>query len=166
MTVASICQRDVDVAEPSETVDIAAQRMGTRQVGTLVVLGKGFPIGIVTDRDLCVRVLGQRRDPRQTRVEDVMTPSPRTILESEPIEEALSAMRREGVRRLPVVSSEGRLTGMVSLDDILRRLVVEFGELGKLLGGSGPQKLARDSAPAAKRRAAKGRRGSRARSAR
>ena len=131
MTVGRICQREVDLAERDESVTIAAQRMGARDVGTLVILDDDrCPVGIVTDRDLVVCVLGKKKDPDETLVGEVMSRNPETVSESTSIEDALGRMRDQGVRRLPVVDFEGRLEGMVSLDDILGLIVEEFDELG------------------------------------
>lgn len=139
MTIAQICQHNVDTADASESIQSAAQRMGTRNVGTLLVLGpSGRPAGILTDRDVALRVAGRGRDPYTTRVADVMT----TDLESAPedlsVDEALRRMRSRGVRRLPVVNRSGECVGVVSLDDILAHLVREFGVLGRLLEVSAP----------------------------
>lgn len=139
MTVAKICQRNVDTADALESVQTAAQRMGTRNVGTLVVLhDSGRPAGILTDRDVALRVAARGRDPYTTSVADVMTSELETIPEDLPIEDALRRMRSRGVRRLPVVSANGECIGMVSLDDILAHLAHEFAVLGRLLETSTP----------------------------
>ena len=144
MTLARICRRVVDQAEPDELVRAAAQRMSNRNVGALVVSeGDGVPRGILTDRDLAVRVLATGADPARTRVRDVWTPDPVTIREDAAVEEALSRMRSRGVRRLPVVDDTGRLVGIVSLHDILALLVEDFWELGGLLERTSPDSVAR-----------------------
>lgn len=143
MSVGRICVRSVDLAERMEPVHAAAQRMHARNVGTLVVLSSDkHPIGVVTDRDLAVRVLGNGRDPNLTTVGDVMTPCPRTIHEDTPIEVALQMMRLEKCRRLPVIDAEGKLIGLISVDDILELLIEEFREIGMLLREESPQMLA------------------------
>ena len=69
MSVGSVCVKDVDLAVPKESVQIAAQRMHSRKVGTLVVLGEDRkPIGLITDRDLTVRVLADAKTRRDTRL--------------------------------------------------------------------------------------------------
>jgi CBS domain-containing protein len=108
--------------------------MAERKVGTLVVLNRDDePIGILTDRDLVLRVLAQGKDPRQTHVDEVMTRSPKTVSEATPIEHALALMRAGGFRRLPITGSDGTLTGLVSLDDILSLLAEEFFHVGTLV---------------------------------
>ncbi len=139
MTIGRICQRDVDLANADEPVTAAAKRMRDRHVGTLVVINRDkVPVGLVTDRDLAIRILGDNRDPSTTSVGDIMSQYPRTVSEHTPIEEALAAMRSLGVRRLPVVGSDDRLVGIVSITDFLNLLVEEFRELGGLLDTEAP----------------------------
>ena len=139
MTVETICQRNVDTADALERVQSAAQRMDSRNVGTLIVLdGVRRPIGILTDRDIALRVVGRGRDPFATAVGDVMTAELETVLESVSVEEALKSMRARGVRRLPVTRASGELVGVVTLDDILAHLAQEFAVVGRLLEASQP----------------------------
>ncbi len=80
MCVQRIPVRDADVAHAEETVIAAAQRMHSRKVGTLVVIGElQRPIGLVTDRDLAIRVVARARDLWQTKVREVMTETPCVI---------------------------------------------------------------------------------------
>jgi CBS domain-containing protein len=110
MSVGRICTRDVDVASADESVLAAAKRMRDRNVGTLVVVNDlSRPMGLVSDRDLAVRVVAGERDPARTPVGDVMTGMPATILESSSIESALGHMRTGRFRRLPVVDGSGAL---------------------------------------------------------
>jgi CBS domain-containing protein len=139
MTIGKICNRNVDTADALESVQTAAQRMGTRNVGTLVVLSElRRPIGILTDRDVAVRVVGSGRDPYTTSVEDVMTADLELVREDLPVEDALKRMRSRGVRRLPVVSLAGQCVGILSMDDILSHLAHEFAVLGRLIEVSSP----------------------------
>jgi len=108
--------------------------MSNRSVGTLVVIDdENRPMGILTDRDLAVRVVGRGKDAATTQVADVMSEGVYTVTEDLPIEDALSRMRRETVRRLVVVRDDGSLAGIVSLDDILALLTDELRDIGDLL---------------------------------
>ena len=139
MTIGKICQREVDLANADETVHAAAKRMKERHVGTLIVTNdERVPIGLITDRDLTLRVLGDERDPANTTVGDVMTQHPRTVFDHTPIEEALGLMRSLGVRRLPVVGPTDQLVGIVGFDDFLSLLVEEFRDMGGLLKAQAP----------------------------
>jgi CBS domain-containing protein len=134
MSVGRICTRYVDLADADETVQAAARRMFERQVGTLVILDRANrPVGILTDRDLVLRVVAQGKDPRQTQVGEVMTRDPKMISEGAPIEQALALMRSGSFRRLPVIGSDETLVGLVSLDDILSLLAEEVAQVGILM---------------------------------
>ena len=139
MTVGRICVREVDLAEPDETAMVAGQRMGARNVGTLLVIDDARrPVGILTDRDLALRVVGAGLEPREVIVAEVMTRNVRTIRDSTPIETALAEMRRLGLRRLAVVDGHEGLVGVLSVDDVLALLAEEFGSLGRILQASSP----------------------------
>jgi CBS domain-containing protein len=139
MSVGKICQREVDFADSEETVFRAAERMRDRTVGALVVLDKARqPIGILTDRDVALRIVAAGRDPNDTMVEEVMTREPKTASEETPIEIAVSQMRAGAFRRLPVVDEAGELVGLVTLDDILMLLCEEFNSIGALLARETP----------------------------
>ena len=144
MTVGRICVRDVDLADIGDSAQVAAERMHSRNVGTLVVLNQSKePIGLITDRDLAVRVLAKAANPVGTRVGEVMTQTLRTVREDTPIEDALRIMRAGPFRRLPVVDAKGKLVGLVSLDDVLSLLTEEFSDIGKLLQGEDPRSIAK-----------------------
>ena len=139
MSVGRICTRTVDVAAPDETTQAAAERMKTRNVGTLIVVDSHQrPIGIVTDRDLALCVVAQGLSPTATDLETVMSKLPESVTEDTPIESAIGIMRRGSHRRLPVVNDDGQLLGLVTLDDILSLLSEEFQEIGKLLEKESP----------------------------
>ncbi len=143
MSVGRVCTREVDLADAGESVQVAASRMNTRNVGTLLVIDESkCPIGIMTDRDLAMRVVGKGLDPNSTTVESVMSAAPESVTEETPIESAIAAMRAGPHRRLPVVDENGRLVGLISLDDILDLLSEEFEEIGKLIRKEGPTALA------------------------
>jgi CBS domain-containing protein len=143
MSLGRIAQREVDFADPGESVQAAALRMKSRGVGCLVVLDKERkPIGMVTDRDLLIRVVAQRGDPETTRLEEVMSRPVTTAPEEAPIEHGLNLMRWGCFRRLPIVDAAGRLAGLVTLDDILDLLVEEFRDIGKLLEKESPRSFA------------------------
>jgi CBS domain-containing protein len=140
MSVGRICTREVHLADPGESVFEAANRMRARQVGTLVVLDPaGKPIGILTDRDLALRIVAGGRSPRDTAVGQVMTEHPRTVNENTPIEAAVSLMRSGAFRRVPVVNDDGKLVGLLSLDDVLLLLAEEFGLISALLQREAPR---------------------------
>jgi CBS domain-containing protein len=138
MSVGRICRREVHVAAQGENALDVARRMREHNLGTVVVLDDDRrPTGIVTDRDLAMRVVAEDRRPGSTPVGDVMSLIPRTVSEETTIEHALEIMRSRGHRRLPVVK-DGRLVGIVTLDDVLALLAEEMREVGKLVHGQEP----------------------------
>jgi CBS domain-containing protein len=140
MSAGRICSRDVDTASYDESVADAARRMRDRQVGSLIVVDEQRPVGIITDRDLTVRVLAAGIDPRLTRVSEAMTPSPTTIREDDSIEAALGYMRAGRFRRLPVVGRDGRVIGILALDDVLELVAQELADIGQLLRREAPHR--------------------------
>jgi CBS domain-containing protein len=133
MTVRDIFSQPAVTAEPSETVIDAARRMRAEHVGDLVVVSpEGRPVGMLTDRDIVVSAVAQSSDRLdRLTVGDVMSRDVVTVHVSDPLDAAVTKMRARGVRRLPVVSADGRTKGIVALDDVLR---VMFLELGNLVG--------------------------------
>jgi CBS domain-containing protein len=142
MTVASICQRTVDTVRPTETAYTAAQRLASRCVGSLVVVDDhGHAIGMLTDRDIALRIVAAGCDP-QTIVGDIMSGEPTLVAETAPVDEAMARMRERGVRRLPVVDEDLRLVGIVSLEDVLARLAREMALVGGFVQRTAPARLA------------------------
>ena len=133
----------VDTARRDETVLTVADRMRQRNVGTVVVVDReNRVVGIVTDRDLVVRVLADRRDPEATMVEDVMTPNPTTVTEHGARDISLLLMKDGGFRRLPVVDDRQHLLGVLSLDDLVRTLAAELWRVVGVLDVQTPERVA------------------------
>jgi signal-transduction protein with cAMP-binding, CBS, and nucleotidyltransferase domain len=105
-----------------------AETLRARELGCLVVVEGDLPVGMVTDRDLLVRVVAEGRDPEKTRVEEIMSTPLVSVDPRDPLEKVVDAMARDGVRRIAVVRG-GRLEGLVSLDDVARRLADELDDL-------------------------------------
>jgi CBS domain-containing protein len=102
--------------------------MQERHVGAVVIVEEGRPIGIVTDRDLVLRVLAQELAPNEP-VADVMSRELWTARIGDSIESTFNTMRHRGVRRLPIVDDEGVLRGLVAMDDLV---VMVSGEVTSL----------------------------------
>lgn len=115
-------------------MEAAVRRMALHRVGALVVVdGEARPVGIITDRDAALRCVGEGSDPATTRVAGVMTTPVRTVSETTPIEDALSLMASAATRRVVVVDGEGRLAGILAMDDVLELIVEEMRSIGRLL---------------------------------
>jgi CBS domain-containing protein len=127
-----ICTKPVVTASAQMTVDEAARVMRSRNVGALVVVNAGRPIGMLTDRDVAVEVVAKGMDPDTARVGDVMHKRPVTIREDLGIFDAAKVFAKTGVRRLPVVTKSGVLVGVITVDDLIMLL---GNELGHVAGG-------------------------------
>lgn len=123
MLAGDVCNRIVVIAGLGLSLVEAAQLMRERHVGCLVVVeetGSGrLVVGILTDRDIVTAVVARELDATQLTVGDVMSSDVTSALEDESIKDMLLTMRRKGVRRLPVVTPQGILVGLVTLDDVL-----------------------------------------------
>ncbi|MFN3813440.1 MAG: CBS domain-containing protein, partial [Aquificaceae bacterium] len=108
-------------------------------IGSVVVLDdQSRPVGIITDRDVTLRVVYKGLDPKTTPLEQVMTKDLFVLDENMGLFEALMFMKDKGVRRYPVVNSEGKLTGFFSLDDVLFLLGKEFSAVADIIQKSSP----------------------------
>jgi CBS domain-containing protein len=135
MSVGKISTKEVATAIPDETVRQAARRMATRNLGTLVILDSfGRPAGLVSDRDLMLQVLVEERNPDMTRVSEVMSTPVAAVHEQASIDDTLREMAACRVRRMPVVDDDGKLVGIVALDDLLCLFAKQAADVAQLLG--------------------------------
>ena len=118
MTLERYIRPVVEAALGTSVIE-AARVMREKRVGCLVVVREGRPVGVVTDRDLALRVLAEGRDPRTSTVADIVTYDPIVVSIGDALETALEKMRVHGVRRLPIVSAEGKVVGVVTADDVM-----------------------------------------------
>jgi CBS domain-containing protein len=122
------CLRKAPVTVPPEcTLEEAAGLMGSHGVGSLLVVSGDHLLGIVTDRDIAVRGVGTGK-PLGSKITAVMTERPVTIQGSADISEAFKVLKLAGIRRLPVLE-EGDIAGIITVDDLLVWLVLEFGAI-------------------------------------
>ncbi len=122
------CLRTAPVTVPPTcSLEEAARLLGSHRVGSVLVVDAGRLIGIVTDRDIAVRGIGEGKAP-SSEVASVMTPDPLTIQGSADVFEAFATFKTASARRLPVLE-ERELAGIISVDDLLLRLLAEFGSL-------------------------------------
>jgi CBS domain-containing protein len=95
----------------------AARAMADENIGDVIVCAGGNVRGIVTDRDIAVRVVAQDRNPADTTVGDVCSSDLVTVFPDDDLDEAVDLMRQHAVRRIPVVA-DGRPVGILSLGDL------------------------------------------------
>jgi len=116
MTLGEMMTPSPTVARPDDAVHQVARMMRDEDVGSIPIVEADRLVGIITDRDIAVKVVAAGLDPRQTLVGDVMSPDPVTGSPQMSEHQALALMGREQIRRLPIVEG-GRLVGIVSLGD-------------------------------------------------
>jgi len=146
MRAGELCVRDVVTAREDESVTDAARRMSQLHVGDLIVVadqpeGLPRPIGIITDRDLVVRVLARPDGlPANLTISDVMSRELITATEDDDIEGVVAKMREHSIRRIPIVDRGGGLQGLLSVDDVLGWMRDQVQAATKLLErqGRGP----------------------------
>ena len=103
--------------EPSTTVREAAQKMKSEDVGSLPIVEGNRLVGVVTDRDLAIRVLAEGKDA-ETAVSEIASKDVVTVDPQQGLEEAARLMAEHQVRRLPVCEEDGRLVGVVAQADV------------------------------------------------
>jgi CBS domain-containing protein len=132
--VADIMTSTVESITPSATIQDAAQRMKTENIGSLPVCKDNRLLGTITDRDITIRVTAEGRDSRATLVEDVMTRMVVTVHPQQEVYEAEQLMHDHQVRRLPVVKPDGHLVGYITMSTIAKREADERA-MGRVLRG-------------------------------
>jgi CBS domain-containing protein len=137
MSIGEICTREVVVTSANTPIDTAAELMRHYHVGDLIVVkegnGKRIPLGIVTDRDIVVEVVAAGLDPKALTVGEIMAQELVTAREADGILDTLQIMRRKGVRRLPILSEDGSLLGIVTVDDLIEVFAEELTDLARVI---------------------------------
>lgn len=137
MTVADLMRTDVVTAERETPINEVATQFRDENVGCLVVVEDGRPVGIVTDRDIAVRIVADNLDPTEMTAGDTMTEDPRTVELDVGVMELCREMSDAGVRRMPVVEGDD-LAGIITLDDLNRLFVRELDALSAVLESESP----------------------------
>jgi CBS domain-containing protein len=124
VNVGAVCTREVVTARGGDTVLEIAKLMRTHHVGAIVIVQTSdeasVPTGILTDRDIVVEGVVQAHDRLAELVaDDLVTRELVTVREHDTVDDALVRMRAHGVRRVPVIDDNGRLVGILALDDLL-----------------------------------------------
>jgi CBS domain-containing protein len=137
MLLKDLCTPDVVSCTADNSALHAARLMRQFHVGDVVVVDGGdadpSPVGVVTDRDIVVEVLGKELDPAQVTLRQIMrTP---TVIAStcEDVAQAVERMKAHGVRRVPVVDEHSKLAGILCLDDLLKRLAADAATLADVV---------------------------------
>jgi len=133
MGLLRIARTPLVTVKPDATVMEAVRTMVQESIGAIGVTDGMRLIGIFSERDLMFRVISQKRDPDQTLVQDVMTAPVETIHRDSTADEALKVMLEKHIRHLPIAERDGRLSGMISMRNLLHDKVEELtGQLDSL----------------------------------
>jgi CBS domain-containing protein len=134
LTAREIMTGGAECIGENETLEAAARKMAELDVGSLPICGEDQRLkGVVTDRDIVVRVLAQGQDPRKVKAAELAEGKPVTIGADDSIEEAIQTMQDHQVRRLPVIDGH-ELVGMLSQGDIARNYPEDrVGELVEMI---------------------------------
>jgi CBS domain-containing protein len=128
-TIATLGPAEPICLPPAATVEAAIARMlERRQACVLVVDDEGRLTGILTERDVLMRVAGAGRDPRTTALREVMTPNPDALTARDRVAYAVHCMSVAGYRTVPLVDAERRPTGVATVSDVIRWLAQLFPE--------------------------------------
>jgi CBS domain-containing protein len=116
-SIREVMTADPRTVEAGATCVDAAREMRDGDVGSVVVVENGAVAGIVTDRDIVVRVVADGTDPSTAKVRDAATMNPVTLTVDQSVDDAIRVMREQDIRRIPVVQ-DNRPAGIVSLGDL------------------------------------------------
>ena len=120
-----VMTKELVYASPQDTVSHVAELMKMEDIGPVLIVDNEESkrlVGIVTDRDLALKVVAEGRDPQTTTVEEVMTRKLITSRPDDDIENAMKAMAQYQLRRIPVVEDDNRLVGIISQADVATRV--------------------------------------------
>ena len=118
MRIKEIMTREVVTIAPTASVREAAQRMAERDVGMLPVCDGERIAGLLTDRDITTRAVGEGRDPGTTRVSDIMTTEVFFCFDYEDVQDAVLSFEEKQIRRLLILNRKKQLVGVLSIGDI------------------------------------------------
>lgn len=118
MLVRDVMSTGMEFVAPETTAMMAAKIMRDNDIGILPVLDGGNVVGMLTDRDMTVRILAEGLDGRRLTVEEVMTPDLLTCSQDDTVEDAAELMADRQIRRLVVLGQDGKAVGIVSLGDL------------------------------------------------
>src|SRR5438045_4155431 len=111
MQVKEVMTQGAECIAPSSSLQDAAQKMKNMNIGPLPVCDNDRLVGFITDRDITVRAVAEGRDPKTTKVKDVLSPSVVYCFEDQDVQEAAHLMEEKQIRRLAVLNRNKRLVG-------------------------------------------------------
>jgi CBS domain-containing protein len=132
MIVRDVMAKNVKTVKTDDTVHAAVQKMNKFDIGSVIVVSSGRPIGIITETNIMRRIVEPRMDPATVWAKDIMSSPLTTIDENTPLEEAAKLMVDKKITRIPVMKGD-KLVGLISSTDILKASPTQLGILDELL---------------------------------
>jgi len=120
MKIKEIMTHGIEIIGPSATIRQTAEKMKELDVGALPVFIAGEPVGMITDRDIVVRIVAHGRDPEKSHVSDAVTEGVEYCNEEDDINDVARLMEKRRIRRVMVTDSRGKVSGIVSLGDLAK----------------------------------------------
>lgn len=134
MTIGDVCTKQVIKVRKNASINEAIYLMRNKHVGDVIVIDdNNMPVGILTDRDVVIKIIFNKVDPEMLTVGDVMSYELTALPQDSSIAEALGTMRMKGVRRAPVTNNKGQLVGVIAIDDIIALIAEELNEIALLI---------------------------------
>ena len=132
MIIRDVMAKNIKTVKPDDTVHAAVQKMNKFDIGSVIVVSSGRPIGIITETNILRRIVEPRMDPATVWAKDIMTSPLTTIDENAAIEEAAKVMAEKKINRIPVMKGD-KLVGLISSTDIVKASPTQLGILDELL---------------------------------
>jgi CBS domain-containing protein len=136
MSLQKFCERPVVIISPEQNIVEACRLMRDKNVGCLAAVEGEQLRGILTDRDIALKVSGEKKDPQQIKVRDIMTANPTRISVNKTLHDLTALMHSHHVRRVPIVDGGEKVMGIVTLDDLLMLLGQEMADIGQGIAGA------------------------------
>lgn len=133
MSIEGLLKRPVETLSPDASCGDAARQMRDCNVGAVVIQDEGRPLGVITDRDLAVRLVAAQLDPEETSIREVMSGDPVFLSRERSVDQLIAAMRDLAIRRVPIVDADGMLEGLVSMDDLVILLAEQLGSIANAI---------------------------------
>ena len=130
--VRDIMAKNIKTVKPDDSVHAAVQKMNKFDIGSVIVISSGRPVGIITETNIMRRVVESRMDPATVWAKDIMTSPLVTIDQTAAVEEAAKIMVDKNISRLPVTNGN-KLVGLISSTDIVKANPTQLGILDELL---------------------------------
>ena len=132
MIVRDIMAKNIKTVKPDDTVHAAVLKMNKFDIGSVIVVSSGRPVGIITETNVMRRIVEPRMDPATVWTKDIMSSPLITIDENAAVEEAAKIMATKRINRLPVIKGD-KLVGLISSSDIVKASPTQLGILDELL---------------------------------